>query len=113
MLPLIFQVNRIDSTFARIWCQRHIPYLIRESILHSVGKEIDNISTAKIVNDVKVNTYRFVKFWSILYNSQQMHTLSLPSELDSKARTTLISYLGSGFNLTEDFLPTLGEAKIK
>ena len=104
---LIIQVSRIDSTSARIWCQKHIPHLIRESILHYVGKEID-VPSSKTSNDANAKTYRFVKFWSILYNSQQMHTLSLPSELDAKARTTLVSYLGSGFSLSEDYVPTLG-----
>ena len=107
------QVSRIHSTSARTWCQKHIPHLIRESILHYVGKEIDNVSSAsKTLNDANTKTHRFVKFWSILYNSQQMHTLSLPSELDAKARTTLVSYLGSGFNLSEDYLPTLGKVNL-
>ena len=100
-------MSRIDSTSARIWCQKHIPHLIRESVLHHVGKEID-VPSSKTLNDANAKTYRFVKFWSILYNSQQMHTISLPSELDAKARTTVVSYLGSGFNLSQDYVLTLG-----
>ena len=101
-------MSRINSTTARSWCQRHIPHLIRESVLHYVGTEVDNVSPSKNTNDANVKTFRFIKFWSILYNSQQMHTISLPSELDAKARTTIVSYLGLGFDRTDDYVPTLG-----
>ena len=103
-----FQVGILDSTSARIWCQKHIPHLIRESILHDVGKEIDVPSSTKTPNEANTKSYKFVKFWSMLYNSQQMHSLNLPCDLDTKSRSTLVSYLGSGFDLSEDYVPTLG-----
>ena len=39
-----------------------------------------------------------------------MHTLRLPCDLDAKSRGTLVSYLGSGFNVAEPYVPTLGQS---
>ena len=108
-LFITFQVSRLHSTSARVWCQKYIPHLIRESILHHVGKEIDTPSSSKLSIDSNTKSHKFVKFWSILYNSQQMHTLRLPCDLDAKSRGTLVSYLGSGFNVAESYVPTLGQ----
>ena len=107
-------MSRLHSTSARFWCQKHMPHLIRESILHHVGKEIDlpsspQSSTLKVFDDLNAKTYRFIKFWSILFNSQQMHSIHLPNELDAKSRAVLLSYLGSGFKSQDDYVPTLGE----
>ena len=107
-------MSRIHSTSARFWCQKHMPHLIRESILHHVGKEIDlpsspPSSASKVSDDLNAKTYRFIKFWSILFNSQQMHSIHLPNDLDAKSRAILLSYLGSGFKSQEDYVPTLGE----
>ena len=38
-----------------------------------------------------------------------MHTLRFPCDLDAKSRGTLVSYLGSGFNVAERYVPTLGK----
>ena len=90
-----------------------MPHLIRESILHHVGKEIDQPSlpstSLKLSNDPNAKTYRFIKFWSILFNCQQMHSIHLPNDLDAKSRGTLLSYLGSGSKLQDDYVPTLGQ----
>ena len=94
-----------------------MPHLIRESILHHVGKEIDlpssPSSTLKTSEDLNAKTHQFIKFWSILFSSQQMHSIHLPNELDAKSRAILLSYLGSGFKSQDDYVPTLGEYLFK
>ena len=65
-------------------------------------------SHSKVGSEFHSKIYRFVKFWSILYNSQQMHSINLPSDLDAKSRTTIMSYLGSGFDIADHHIPTLG-----
>ena len=78
-----------------------------------MGKEIDvpspPLASLKISNDSNAKTCRFIKFWSILFNCQQMHSIHLPNDLDAKSRGTLVSYLGSGFKLQDDYVPTLGQ----
>lgn len=85
------RVRRLDSTAARQWAQRHVPQLVRESLLHHV---------TSLGND---NT--IVKFWSMLY-SHQMRSVCIPADLDDRARSTLVQYLGAGLD-NSIVLPTL------
>ena len=77
-----------------------------------MGKDIDlptfSVSSLKVANDPNAKIYRFIKFWSILFNSHQMHCIHLPNDLDAKSRGNLLSYLGSGFKVNDDYVPTLG-----
>ena len=93
------KVNRLHSTAVRQWCQKNIPQLVRESLLRRAGKELLS------------DCHKFLKLWSVLY-SHQMHVICIPTNLDDKARETVLSYLGSGFTSEHNSVPTIGECAV-